>query len=122
VVPQKAVGGGLAAATPGATPGAAPGQTPAPSAAAAAASTSDRVPNRENGARLYKSACVPCHGATGEGGHGGGPTLVGGLTVENIVSVTSAGRNNMPAFVTTLTATEIRDVAAFIREDLAKRP
>ena len=102
VVPQKAVPG-------------------APAPAPAAAPTSDRVPNRENGARLYKSACVPCHGATGEGGHGGGPTLVGGLTVEKIVSVTSAGRNNMPAFGTTLTATEINDVAAFIREDLAKR-
>jgi mono/diheme cytochrome c family protein len=42
--------------------------------------------------------------------------------VENIVSVTSAGRNNMPAFGTSFTVGEINDVAAFIREDLAKRP
>ena len=112
VVPQKV---GVSAPGPTPAPGAVPGQALAPAA------TSDHVPNRENGARLYKSACVPCHGATGEGGHGGGPTLVGGLTVEKIVSVTSAGRNNMPAFGTTLTATEISDVAVFIREDLTKR-
>jgi mono/diheme cytochrome c family protein len=90
-------------------------------AGAPAAPMSDRVPNRENGARIYKAACIPCHGATGEGGHGGGPTLVGGLTMENVVSVTSAGRNNMPAFGTSLTAADINDVATFIREDLAKR-
>ena len=58
---------------------------------------------------------------TGEGGHGGGPTLVNGLTSDMIVSVTTTGRNNMPSFGGTLTPADINDIAAYIREDLAKR-
>jgi mono/diheme cytochrome c family protein len=92
-----------------------------PTTATAPAPANDRPPSRENGAKIYRSACVPCHGATGEGGHGGGPTLINGLTVEKIVSVTSTGRNNMPAFGTTYSVAELNDVAAFIRDDLAKR-
>jgi mono/diheme cytochrome c family protein len=62
-----------------------------------------------------------CHGASGEGGHGGGPSLVTGLTAEKIVSVTSSGRNNMPAFAATLSSVDLTDVAAFITQDLAKK-
>jgi mono/diheme cytochrome c family protein len=90
--------------------------------ATAAALTSDRVPNRDNGAKIYRSACVPCHGATGEGGHGGGPTLLNDLTPEKIVSVTSQGRNNMPSFGTTLTGADLGDIAAYITRDLARKP
>ena len=98
-----------------------PGAGPTTATAPAPAPANDRPPSRENGAKIYRSACVPCHGATGEGGHGGGPTLINGLTVEKIVSVTSAGRNNMPGFGTTYSVAELNDVAAFIRDDLAKR-
>jgi mono/diheme cytochrome c family protein len=58
---------------------------------------------------------------TGEGGHGGGPTLVEGLTADQIVSVTTTGRNNMPSFGSILTAAEINDIAAFIHDELAKK-
>jgi mono/diheme cytochrome c family protein len=40
--------------------------------------------------------------------------------VEKIVSVTGAGRNNMPAFGTAYSVAELNDVAAFIRDDLTK--
>ena len=105
VVPQRPAGAGAVGA-----PGAAAGPP-----------TADRPPNRDNGSKLYRAACVPCHGATGEGGHGGGPTLINGLTSDMIVSVTTTGRNNMPSFGGTLTPADINDIAAYIREDLAKK-
>lgn len=105
VVPQRPAGPGAVGA-----PGAAVGPP-----------TADRPPNRDNGSKLYRAACVPCHGATGEGGHGGGPTLINGLTSDMIVSVTTTGRNNMPSFGGTLTPADINDIAAYIREDLAKK-
>ena len=58
---------------------------------------------------------------TGEGGHGGGPTLVEGLTTDQIVSVTTTGRNNMPSFGSILSGAEINDIAAFIHDELAKK-
>jgi quinohemoprotein ethanol dehydrogenase len=96
---------------------------PAPAsspARVAAGSAADHPANLENGARIYKSGCVPCHGETGEGGHGGGPTLLTGLSTEKIVSVTSAGRNNMPAFGATFSPDELTDVAGFIHQVLGK--
>src|SRR5262245_2859654 len=50
------------------------------------------------GRQIYAEACVACHGEAGDGGHGGGPTLVGGLTAEAIAAVAGAGSNTMPAF------------------------
>jgi quinohemoprotein ethanol dehydrogenase len=97
-------------------------QKPGAPATAAVPPTGSRVPNRENGAKLYRSACVPCHGAAGEGGHGGGPTLLDGLTADKIVSVTSLGRNNMPSFATSLTGADLGDIAAYITQDLARKP
>jgi mono/diheme cytochrome c family protein len=79
-------------------------------------------PDPAAGERLYKAACVPCHGAAGEGGHGGGPPLVGGLNAEHIVSVLSTGRNNMPAFTATYTPAQLQDIAAYIVQGLAKKP
>ena len=68
-------------------------------------------------ARLYAEACVACHG---DGGHGGGPTLVGGLPLETIVAVSQAGRNSMPAFGRVYTEADLRDVATYVTDVLAK--
>jgi alcohol dehydrogenase (cytochrome c) len=71
-----------------------------------------------NGERIYREACLPCHGATGEGGEGGGASLVTGLTTETVVAVAADGRNNMPAFAALYSAEELRDVAQYIVEML----
>ncbi len=119
-------GGPPRAGAQGGPPGA--GQPPAATPAGPpraeqppAASARGRTVRVDNGARIYKSACLPCHGETGEGGHGGGPTLVAGLSIDRIMSVTSTGKNNMPAFGATYSTSDLRDIASYIVEGLAKK-
>jgi quinohemoprotein ethanol dehydrogenase len=78
-----------------------------------------RAANAANGAMIYKTACLPCHGESGRGGEGGGPPLVNGLTRESILATASAGRHNMPSFASVYSADELNDVASYIVEDLA---
>ena len=111
-----AAGAGGAGGGPGV--GAAGGALGAAGAGAPAAS---HPLNKANGAKIYVSACVPCHGESGEGGHGGGPTLVKGVDEAKLESVTSSGRNNMPSFSAVYAPDDIRDVARYILEDLAKK-
>jgi alcohol dehydrogenase (cytochrome c) len=101
------------------TPAAAPraGQPPVESVPM----TFTRPADRSNGESIYRQTCLPCHGPTGRGGEGGGKTLVEGLTSDVLLSVTAAGRNNMPAFRGTYSADELRDVAAYILEVLARQ-
>jgi quinohemoprotein ethanol dehydrogenase len=77
--------------------------------------------NVENGERLYKAACLPCHGESAAGGHGGGPTLVGGTTHASFIAVTTAGKNNMPSFSATYSAQQIEDIAGYVLQVLAKK-
>jgi mono/diheme cytochrome c family protein len=78
------------------------------------------TPNIANGETVFNTACVFCHGEKGEGGHGGGPTLQQLRSAAVVLQVASEGRNAMPAFGTSLTPEQIRDVAAFVIERLAK--
>jgi len=112
-------GGGRGPAGAFGRPGGGPGGA-APAAATPRPSTG-RPANPANGAKLYANACVPCHGASGEGGHGGGPTLVTGVSADKIETVTLSGRNNMPSFGATYSVDEVRDIAAYILGDLAKK-
>jgi mono/diheme cytochrome c family protein len=73
----------------------------------------------ERGRTIYAEACVACHGEAGDGGHGGGPTLIGGLPAETIEAVARDGRNTMPAFGGSYGAADLRDVAAYITGVLA---
>jgi alcohol dehydrogenase (cytochrome c) len=75
--------------------------------------------NLDSGERIYREACLPCHGPTGKGGEGGGASLTRGLTREAALAVTAAGRNNMPAFRDAYSEAELRDVAAYVVEALA---
>jgi mono/diheme cytochrome c family protein len=73
----------------------------------------------ERGRQIYAEACVACHGEAGDGGHGGGPTLVAGLTAEAIAAVAGAGKNTMPAFGRVYSTNDMRDVSAYIVDVLA---
>jgi quinohemoprotein ethanol dehydrogenase len=112
-------GGGPGPVPAGAGPGTAMPRGPAPAGAGAAGAT--RPANRANGEKLYKSACLPCHGESGEGGHGGGPSVVAGQTTDNIVSISTTGKNNMPSFAATLSGDDLRDIASYIVDGLAKQ-
>ena len=76
--------------------------------------------NADAGATVYIQACLACHGEQGEGGHGGGPSLQAMKNAAVILQVVSEGRNAMPPLGGTLTAEQIRDVAAFVSARLAK--
>jgi mono/diheme cytochrome c family protein len=74
----------------------------------------------DNGARIYREACLPCHGMDGGGGEGGGAALTAGLTLEAVIAVTVSGRGNMPAFAASYSPEELRDVAQYIVEVLGE--
>jgi quinohemoprotein ethanol dehydrogenase len=74
-----------------------------------------RAANAENGGNIYRAACVPCHGETGTGGHGGGPSLIKGQSHDALLMTASSGRNNMPAFKSVYTPDELNDVTAYIQ-------
>jgi quinohemoprotein ethanol dehydrogenase len=88
--------------------------------AAAALPVTTRAANSEHGAEIYRAACVPCHGASGGGGQGGGPSLLKGQSHDAILGTASAGKNNMPAFKSIYSADELNDVTAYIQATLQK--
>jgi quinohemoprotein ethanol dehydrogenase len=100
----------------GATSGG-PGGFGGPGRAAPAAA---RPVSADHGRALYAEACVACHGEHGDGGHGGGPTLIAGLPTDTIVAVAGAGRNNMPPFGRVYSEPDLRDIASYIVDVLAK--
>jgi len=102
-------GGPLGALGPG-RPGAAP-----------PIATFTRAPNLTNGAQIYRSACQACHGATGEGGQGGGAALVNGLSHDGMMAIALTGKNNMPAFQGSYSADELNDVVSYVLQVLAPR-
>jgi alcohol dehydrogenase (cytochrome c) len=105
---------------PSLTPASAPRGVGSGSARPVAPPATIRAADVANGTRIYKAACVPCHGATGEGGEGGGAPLVNGLTRESILSTAMTGKNNMPSFTASYSADELNDVATYISDVLAK--
>jgi alcohol dehydrogenase (cytochrome c) len=78
--------------------------------------------NAENGKTVYDTACTFCHGEQGEGGHGGGPSLQAVKAPNTVIQIVSEGRNDMPGFGAggALSAEQIRDVAAYVTEMLAR--
>lgn len=71
-----------------------------------------------NGEDLYKSNCMSCHGADGEGESG--PDLTGESDYDAVVEQVKKGSDGMPAFEDDLSEQEINDVAAFITEEVAE--
>jgi len=60
-----------------------------------------------------------CHGPDGQGGHGAGAPLDRVASVAAAIQTIESGRNNMPPFGGTLTAEQIRDVSAYVVEQLS---
>jgi mono/diheme cytochrome c family protein len=85
----------------------------------AAAAPEPGPANLERGAAIYREACVACHGEAGDGGHGGGPTLIAGLDAETVRVVAGAGQNSMPGFGRIYSAAEINDLSGYIIDVLA---
>ena len=75
-------------------------------------------PDLEAGRQVYETTCTFCHGETGEGGHGGGPSLAAVRSAARIVQVMAEGLGDMPAFGGALTPAQARDVSAYVTESL----
>jgi mono/diheme cytochrome c family protein len=81
------------------------------------------------GAQTYKSNCVVCHGADGTGTPTGkslmAPDLhsdaVQKMTVAQMTTQVSDGKNNMPPFKSTLSEDQIKDVVAYVRTTFGKK-
>jgi len=73
-----------------------------------------------NGHEVYAQVCVACHGEDGKGGHGGGMPLTSVPTVDFAVETISYGRNNMPAFGSSLSAAQIRAVSEYVVAEIAR--
>jgi quinohemoprotein ethanol dehydrogenase len=106
-----------------------PPGTPISRQAAVAAATNERNERNDGsvrlqadltaGQRVYQQACVFCHGTDGKGDHGGA-SLVAVTDLAVAAQTVSTGRNSMPAFRTTLSPEEIRDVTAYVVKALGK--
>lgn len=72
-----------------------------------------------NGARLYGTFCVACHGAGGKNVMPGAPNFSRGegLMKPDITLLTNikSGRNAMPAFAGVITDREILDLITYLR-------
>lgn len=83
----------------------------------------------DTGAQTYKSNCVVCHGADGTGTPTGkslkAPDLhsdaVQKMTVAQMITQVSDGKNNMPPFKSTLSEDQIKDVVAYVRATFGKK-
>jgi quinohemoprotein ethanol dehydrogenase len=89
---------------------------PAVNPPVSAATTSSTV----SGAQVFQQACLPCHGADGKGGHGGGAPLNTASDVALVVKTVKEGKNNMPPFGVALSAEQIEAVSAYVVSELFK--
>jgi mono/diheme cytochrome c family protein len=89
-------------------------QAPPPSAVMTFSREAEGTADPAAGKIVYDTACTFCHGAAGEGGHGGGKALAAMTNSAAIVQIVSEGRNDMPPFGVALTPEQIRDVAAYV--------
>lgn len=81
------------------------------------ASTNNPTAHLSNGQKIFSETCSSCHGSSGEGGHGG-PSLKSVRNLEKIVQIVQAGSTQMPSFGPSLTAKDIEDVSAYVRDEL----
>jgi mono/diheme cytochrome c family protein len=68
------------------------------------------------GQGLFQNTCQFCHGSNGEGGHDGMP-LEGLAAFDSsyVADIIRSGQNNMPAFASMFSASQIRALAEHVR-------
>jgi cytochrome c5 len=78
------------------------------------------APNAGAGKEVFAENCSVCHGATGHGGNGGPDlrTMPLAKTQEGAEKQVTDGGGGMPPFKGTLSEEEIKNVAAFVVEDI----
>jgi len=74
----------------------------------------------ELGAETYRTTCVPCHGADGRGGQGGGAPLTAARNADFVIQIVTYGQNNMPPFGAALSAAQIAAVSAYVADHIAR--
>jgi quinohemoprotein ethanol dehydrogenase len=81
---------------------------------------SEATGDSDAGAPLYRQTCLPCHGEDGLGGPAGGIALADiARNPAGIIAAVTAGQGkDMPAFQLALSTAQIRDVSAYISQDL----
>jgi mono/diheme cytochrome c family protein len=67
-----------------------------------------------SGAQIFQQACLPCHGADGMGGHGGGAPLNKVSDVALVMQTIREGRKNMPPFGAALSPEQIQAVSNYV--------
>ncbi|MCC6203213.1 MAG: PQQ-binding-like beta-propeller repeat protein [Gammaproteobacteria bacterium] len=77
------------------------------------------APNLTTGREIFESACLTCHGVDGRGGHGG-IDLINARDLAAAITVIVQGRNAMPGFGAVLQPEQLRDVAAYVTDFLAR--
>jgi mono/diheme cytochrome c family protein len=93
---------------------------PAPVAAAAAAGATAQGEASSadalvvEGHEVFTTACVPCHGEDGLGGHGGGAPLDQVKDPNLVIQMVNDGRGSMPPLSGLLSPQQIRAVAAYV--------
>ena len=70
------------------------------------------------GQQIFQQTCQPCHGADGQGGHGGGAPLNKLIDLETVRRTIAGGKNTMPSFNNALNSQQILDVSAYVIEKL----
>ena len=78
------------------------------------------TPDITAGELVFRSACVACHGEDGRGGHGGGIDLANARDFGLVATTIAQGRNNMPALGALFTAEQLRDVAGYVAQRIAR--
>jgi mono/diheme cytochrome c family protein len=78
------------------------------------------APNAEAGKEVFAEECSVCHGATGRGGNGGPDltTMPKAKEQAGAEEQVTNGGGGMPAFKGTLSEEEIKNVAAYVVEDI----
>jgi quinohemoprotein ethanol dehydrogenase len=89
---------------------------PSPPPATAAAAS----PGAVSGAQIFQQACLPCHGADGKGGHGGGAPLNKVTDRALVARTVRDGKNSMPPFGAALSPEQIEAVSAYVVGELFK--